>query len=130
MRKRPKSGTLADLMLRELETRYPGGPTTSELARLLYEEDTLENRAKVRGVARTIRKWGYRAYGFGGTYKLCDADPEGLSLVFVRTLKMACGVAESAGEVAEGIDEAGDPVRASEAKCRLKEALLDLASKL
>lgn len=61
MRRRPKKGTLADTMLQELKMRYPGGATTRELAVLLYGESDLERRLKVPRVARTLRKWGYKA---------------------------------------------------------------------
>lgn len=124
--RRPRNGTLAELMLRELEAIYPGGLTVGELAVLLYGKDTTENRQKVRGVARTVRRWGFHAYGFGGIYRLCDGEPEKLSEVVARNSKMAGGIVLSLKDIMEAISEAGAPEMASEVRLQLKEMLLEL----
>lgn len=128
-KRRPKKGTLAELMLRELESRYPGGPTTGELAVLLYDEDTPENRRKVRGVARTVRGWGFHAYGFGGIYRLCDSEPEKLSEVAVRNGRTAGGIMLNLIEIVEAVSEAGAPEMASEVRLQLREMLLELLNR-
>lgn len=127
---RKRKGTIAEKMLAELERCYPGGVTTRELALRLYGEDTYENRAKVSRIARTIRKWGYRAYGFGGVYSLCNQDPAKLVQVFIRSLKGTHGWAMSAGDVTSGIKDAGDTVTARKARLELKKTLYRLAESL
>lgn len=130
MRRKPRRNTMADTMLKTLEKRYPGGASTAEIAVLLYGKSDLEYRMKVGRVARTLRKWGFRVYGFGGIYSLCNNDPEKLRLVFNRTVKSAYGWILSADEVTHGIETAGDGKKALEAREELKKALLDLAASI
>lgn len=124
---RPKRGTLAAKMLAMLEACFPAGMPVGALAKELYGEDTHENRDRVRNLARTLRAWGYRAYGFGGTYKLC-ADPYELLLVFQRGIRISRGFVVSTDEAASGIGELGEPGIAAEARRQLRRMLLELAS--
>lgn len=127
---RKKKGTVAETMLAELKKRYPDGATTGELAATLYGKNTLENRIKVPRTARTLRKWGFRAYAFGGVYSLCDHNPEKLVQVFSRSLRGTHGWALSTEELTSGIEEAGDAVKAREARRELKKTLWKLANSL
>lgn len=124
-----KKGTLAARMLNLLEAHHPVGVPVGLLAKILYEKDSYENRARVRNLARTLRAWGFRVYGFGGAYRLCT-QPRELLLVFERSIKLTQGQAVSTDGVALGIGELGDPGLAAEAKRQLRQMLLGLASGL
>lgn len=127
--KEPKKGTLAARMLNLLESHHPAGLPVGTLAKMLYGKDAHESRARVRNLARTLRAWGYRVYGFGGAYRLCT-EPHELLLVFERSIKLTQGQAISTDGVALGIGELGDPGLAAEAKRQLRQMLFELASGL
>lgn len=127
--KEPKKGTLAAGMLNLLESHYPAGLPAGTLAKALYGKDTYESRTRVRNLARTLRAWGFRVYGFGGAYRLCT-QPRELILVFERNFKLSRGQVISTDGVALGIGELGDPGLAAEAKRQLRQMLLELASGL
>jgi hypothetical protein len=99
------------------------------LAVALYSEDTTDTRQKVRRLARTLRSWGYRVYGFGGIYKLCT-EPQELAVVFERNTKLSRGAVLSADDVAEGIRDLGDPEMAASARNNLKTMLMELTEVL
>ncbi|HOA52211.1 MAG TPA: hypothetical protein PKI05_08130 [Thermogutta sp.] len=106
-----------------------GAAPTKEVAVALYSEDTTDIRQKVRRLARTLRSWGYRVYGFGGIYKLCT-QPQELAVVFERNTKLSRGAVLSADDVAEGIRDLGDPEMAASARNNLKTMLMELTEVL
>jgi len=72
--------TKAEKMLALLETYNPAGVPIGVLATDLYGADNFETRTRVRRLARTLRQWGYRVYGFAGLYKKC-IEPRDLAVV-------------------------------------------------
>lgn len=128
MKKRPKEGTPADLMLDMLERAHPEGVPTAEIAREVFGSASFEDRARVARTARALREMGYRVYAAGGVYYLgTRAALEAASLRFQR---MACGFLRGGAEAAEGVEEAGDPARARELRRQLKEAVLEALERI
>lgn len=128
-KRNPRGNALAAQMLGILEAYHPIGIPTRNLAAMLFDADTYENREKVRRLARTLRAMGYFVYSFAGLYKLCT-DPNELAVVFERSVRQGKGIVTSADNVALGIGRLGDEGRAAEAKRMLKEMLLELAEKI
>lgn len=130
MRRRPKRGTLAEAMLELLSTRLPQGVSTAELADRLFGRDTYQNRDRVRRLARTLRGMGFRVYGFGGLYFLCDGDEDKLERVRERQTRTAQGYILSVGDVLAGLAEACGEVRARAVKKKTRAALLKVVRKI
>ena len=76
-----RKSTNAQKMLDLLVSRFPAGVTTAEIATFLYGCSNKDTRERVGRTARTLRKWGFRAHGFGGVYNLCNEDPKKLEHV-------------------------------------------------
>ncbi len=129
-RDRRRKSTNAQKMLDLLESRFPAGVTATEIARHLFDRDDKDARERVGRTARTLRKWGFRAHGFGGVYNLCDRDPQRLGIVYLCALRSLSGWAISAGNTADGIRDAGDIAKAMASRRELKQALRELASNL
>ncbi|MGB9791118.1 MAG: hypothetical protein ACPLTR_00895 [Thermacetogeniaceae bacterium] len=120
---------LAAEMLKLLEAQYPFGISTGELAEVLYGKDTHQNRARVRGLARTLRAWGHRVYGVGGAYKLVT-DPDELALVSERGANLSRGFLLFTSSAIAGVAELGDPDKALKLRQELKRTLTELAGLL
>ncbi|MGB9848823.1 MAG: hypothetical protein ACPLSY_03215 [Moorellaceae bacterium] len=127
---RPKKGSLASIMLDLLEERFPDGVPTGELAAHLYGKDSLENRVRVRSVARTLRQIGYAVYGFGGIFALCEGQAKKLGMAAVRSAKVADGTIRSLPQIIEAINRAGDRGLAFELRHAFKETLLEAVKQL
>ncbi|RPF49565.1 hypothetical protein EDD75_0382 [Thermodesulfitimonas autotrophica] len=120
---------LAAEMLELIEARHPFGVPVGELAETLYGEDTHQSRARVRGLARTLRAWGHRVYGVGGAYKLVT-DPDELALVSERGRSLSRGFLLFTSDTIAGVAELGNPDKALKLRRELKRTLAELARAL
>lgn len=69
----------AQEMLKILETSFPDGVATRDIACQLFAGESPRERERVYRLARVLREEGHPVYGLGGLYYICT--PEKLRLV-------------------------------------------------
>lgn len=101
---------MADAFLNLLEKNYPEGVPVAEAAMIMYRNSNLRARARIYGLARTLRDVGYSVYAIGGIYHICNGDSEKLLRVGERKEVQAIGNMKSFIRV---LDETIDALNAN-----------------
>ncbi|RJO62759.1 MAG: hypothetical protein C4542_02025 [Dehalococcoidia bacterium] len=115
-KKSRKRATMADAFLKLLEKNYPEGVPVAEAAMIMYRNSGLRARARIYGLARSLRDVGHSVYALGGIYHICNGDSEKLLRVGERKEIQAIGNIKSFVRV---LDETIDALSANPDMVRL-----------